>query len=250
MNLTEFSQTFDVLLDSYSEDTEYGKVSGPISLKLDEYEKSVLLTQAQELLLRELFEINKELLENSPMLQTDITNLISIASLTQDYKAVKFDDRSSVFISPSDLLLILQEKITIKDEEKTDTHIVVPIRYDEYNRLMLKPSNQPLKKQAWRLFNGTAGNRLEVIPRNSVEITDYTIRYVRKPKPIILVNLGGTYSNGLNIEGITEATPCELSASLHRDIITRAVAMAYQRRAMMPTNSGRRANNNNPNQSE
>jgi hypothetical protein len=54
------------------------------------------------------------------------------------------------------------------------------------------------------------------------DITKYEIRYVAKPKPIVLCDL----DDNLSINGYTKETPCELDESLHDDILKRAVELA------------------------
>jgi hypothetical protein len=54
------------------------------------------------------------------------------------------------------------------------------------------------------------------------DITKYEVRYVAKPKPIVLIDL----EDNLSIDGYTKETPCELDASLHEDILKRAVELA------------------------
>ena len=48
MTTEEFSNEFDTLLNSYLVTGEFGKVENLSTIKLDEYEKSVFLTRAQE----------------------------------------------------------------------------------------------------------------------------------------------------------------------------------------------------------
>ena len=47
MTCTEFSNEFDILLNSYSDN--------PSDIKIDEYEKSIYLTQAQEEIIKNLY---------------------------------------------------------------------------------------------------------------------------------------------------------------------------------------------------
>jgi hypothetical protein len=46
MTTIEFSNMFDTLLNSYRDIKSFGATSSMASLELDEYEKSILLTQA------------------------------------------------------------------------------------------------------------------------------------------------------------------------------------------------------------
>lgn len=127
-------------------------------------------------------------------------------------------------------------------------YVIVPISYREYDREMSKPYAQPLKKQAWRLFqNNTMGFDFdsELIPKFNVvqHIADpeqpgfntgdvqlvYKIRYIRRPKPIILEDL----PNGLEIDGETSESSCELNPIIHIDILNKAVELALATRSRM-----------------
>lgn len=54
-------------------------------------------------------------------------------------------------------------------------------------------------------------------------ILEYTISYMRKPKPIILTDLKLITTSDVSINGIKDITECELNPILHRDILERAV---------------------------
>jgi hypothetical protein len=54
---------------------------------------------------------------------------------------------------------------------------------------------------------------------------EYNMRYVRTPKPIILVDLSEV-QEGLSIDGYNEITECELPANMHEEILQRAVELA------------------------
>lgn len=54
---------------------------------------------------------------------------------------------------------------------------------------------------------------------------EYNMRYVRTPKPIILVDLSGV-QEGLSIDGYNKITECELPANMHEEILQRAVELA------------------------
>jgi len=151
-----------------------------------------------------------------------------------------FDDRGYIYKMPSEtvgeqeiskVLFILNEKLIATDGygDKTD-FVIVPINYQEYDREMSKAYAQPLKKQAWRLFqNIETGFDIysELIPRFDTVMTNavYRVRYVRRPKPIVLSNL-----DGLSIEGETDESGCELNPILHMDIVQKAVELVYATR--------------------
>ena len=67
---------------------------------------------------------------------------------------------------------------------------------------------------------------VEIIGRyNPAGTGVYKLRYVRRPRPIILVDLN-TIDNNLSINGVTAATTCELPEHIHEEILQRAVELA------------------------
>lgn len=56
MTTQEFSNTFDTLLNSYRDVKDFGKIHSNVSIELDEYEKSILLTQAQDIVVKSYFD--------------------------------------------------------------------------------------------------------------------------------------------------------------------------------------------------
>lgn len=225
MTTQEFSNEFDVL---------YNNIMSNQAPGLDEYEKSVFLTKAQLEILKNYFNPkgNKygQGFDENAKRQIDFSTLITVAKPSQytptgDY--VKFDDRSQLYRMPQDILLMLNETgINTVDGVKRLISII-PMNYEEYARLMSKPWKQPLKNQGWRLFQSTSGVDFisEVIIKYDSTLTDYKIRYVKRPKPIILANLADEYSN-VSIEGINTITECELDPILHPEILQRAVELA------------------------
>jgi hypothetical protein len=370
MTNSEFSDAFDVLLNSYNTQAQFGEQASKREIVLDEYEKSVLLTQAQDIIVKSYFDRNLnpqgQGLDDSTRRQIDFSSLIKVTELSpaevdsgdsitkewndgngylgtikvtnisaapitvtigattnqsdhgvdilytpssgstpasitiqcnnQDFvaaysepptletffNAVKdfnvigatklsdllmitvidssgeeidsddytminttlnikskthmtFDDRGMLFVLPSktvenenisEVLFILNEKMIVDGK----SYVIVPISYSEYDRKMSKPYSQPLKKQAWRLFqNISTGFDIysELIPRWNLDVSDvvYRIRYVKRPRPIVLEDIGD-----LNIDGENKETTCELNPSLHVDILNKAVELAISTR--------------------
>ena len=54
----------------------------------------------------------------------------------------------------------------------------------------------------------------------------YIVRYVRKPRPIILTDLDDIYGESLSIDGYTKSNPCELSDIVQEAVLQRAVELA------------------------
>lgn len=158
MTTQEFSNEFDVL---------YNNIMSNQAPGLDEYEKSIFLTKAQEELVRDYFNSrnvkNAQGFDDNQKRQYDFSTLLSSITLTDfidTYRALSvlnlviyntiFDSRAKIYIAPSDLFLVINE--SIEDSAKR-RYSVLPISYDEYNRLMLKPYGFPLKRQAWRIIS-------------------------------------------------------------------------------------------------
>ena len=219
MNVNEFSNEFDVL---------YNNIMSNAAPGLNEYEKSVFLTKAQEEIVKNYFNPKgnkyQEGFDGSAKRQIDFSGLISVADATTTTLSPTFDVRAKVYKLPEDLFLIINESLT------TDTDIkqVIAIRYDEYTRLMSKPYKEPLKFQAWRLVTKGEGSSIvqsEVISHSGETITKYTIRYVRRPKPIILCGLNSDYGD-VSINGMSTVSECELNPLIHEEILQRAVELA------------------------
>ena len=207
MTTQEFSNEFDVL---------YNNIMSNQAPGLDEYEKSVFLTKAQLEILKNYF---------NPKGNKYGQGFDENAKRQIDFS--KFDDRSQLYKMPQDILLMLNETgINTVDGVKRLISII-PMNYEEYARLMSKPWKQPLKNQGWRLFQSTGGVDFisEVVIKYNSSLADYKIRYVKRPKPIILANLADEYSN-VSIEGINTITECELDPILHPEILQRAVELA------------------------
>ena len=238
MSNQEFSDLFDTMLNSYANQAQFGEQASKTEIALDEYEKSVFLTQSQDIVVKSFFnaKMNQqgEGFDDSAERQIDFSSLIKTAEAqkAEDQSNI-FDDRGIVYNMPMDILFILNEKLVCTMGNLKKNYVIVPLNYKEYDREMSKPYSQPLKRQAWRLFqNKTCGFDLqsELIPRwNLTEketISAYKIRYVRRPTPIILVDL----PNGMEIDGCSDEMECELNPILHPEIIQRAVELAYASR--------------------
>lgn len=218
MNHVEFSNGFDVL---------YNNIMSNAAPGINEYEKSVLLTKAQDEILKNYFnpQGNKyqEGFDGSAKRQIDFSGLISVADCTSQSGA-GFDLRAKIYRMPEDVFLIINETLTTN----TGVKQVVPISFDEYSRLMSKPYKEPLKYQAWRLVTEGSGNEnviVEVIPHSGETVSKYTVRYVRRPKPIVLVDLASEYGD-VSINGVSTISECELNPLIHEEILQRAVELA------------------------
>lgn len=218
MTTNEFEWEFDVL---------YNNIASNAAPGINSYEKSVLLTKAQEEIIKNYFNPQgnkyKEGFDDSVKRQIDFSGLISVAQGTL-LDRQGFDLRAKVFKIPTDVFLIINESIVTN----TGVKQIIPIKFDEYTRLMSKPYKEPLKYQAWRLVTEgdiNTGVTVEIIPNSQETIDNYTLRYVRRPRPIILADLKSEYGD-VSINGETSISQCELNPLIHREILQRAVELA------------------------
>lgn len=350
MTTSEFSNQFDVL---------YNNITSNQAPGIDEYEKSIFLTKAQEELVRDYFNArtvkNGQGFDDNEKRQYDFSTLLNTAKIDTAMLSLvlknlplldtRFDTRSVPCLAPSDLFLAINESILDSTGRR---YSVLPIQYNEYARLMMKPYGFPLKRQAWRIMSNQAGdlmtyggkvytdkdgntrtfifrnkctkkviiqmrksnsvvaptvessdenkviidfniyssnpfqwwsaylkdeaaltavglndyiyppsgaddingvfageslddfiiyNNIELYPVGTTSVPmfeiigrftgdlDYTLRYVRTPKPIVLVKLSDI-QEGLSINGVSDITQCELPINTHQEILQRAVELA------------------------
>lgn len=181
-----------------------------------------------------LVEINDEVLDTEQIVGGYLNPSTISLNATGDIET--YDDRGVFVNLPSNLLFVLNEKVIDVDGKN---YVVVPINYREYDRQMSRAYTQPLKKQAWRLFNDSNAELLkaELIPVRGTTIDSYKVRYIRRPRPIVLVDLT---ADDLDIEGTSIPTDCELNPIIHLDILNKAVELALTARgAVKPSSSSK-----------
>ena len=262
MTIEEFSNLFDV---------HYNNITSNQAPGLNEYEKGVFLTKAQDEIVKNYFTANSkgnnigQGFDDSAKRQADFSVLMKTATCSTSINPAsntsgtyswttgsggsavthtvtittnKIDRRSKLYVFPEDVFIVINEALTYSKSSGGSTIFkdfqVIPLRYDEYTRLMSKPYKRPLKNQVWRLINSGAVSSnndyvkcVEIVTApeydsiSGGDTLSYSIRYIRKPYPIILTDL-----DGLSINGETESKPCELDPILHEDILQRAVELA------------------------
>lgn len=231
MTIDEFSNSFDTLLNSYALTSNFGEETSKQTITLDEYEKSVLLTKAQEEIVLSLYNSKNpygEAFEGTEELRRYLSNLITEKSLkpitNTSGTPLGLESKSKFFTLPEDLWFITLESVVI-DNSKCDAETIMkvyPVKQDEYQAIRDNPFRGANDRRALRL-DLSEGN-VEIICKYMIAI--YYIRYIKKVPPIILEDL----PNDLTIEGKSEASDCILHEALHQKILDRAVQLALQSR--------------------
>lgn len=224
MTTEEFSNGFDVLLNSYFNIEEFGKTSNP--LKLDEYEKSVLLTKAQEEIVLEYYTGKnsfRESFEQTEEIRRYLSTLIKTQVYTEPVDNIKgISDNSNFYTLPEDLLYITYESVKINSKDKcmTDKELtVLPITQDTFSKIKNNPFKNYNNRRVLRL---DYQDKVELISK--YKIKEYLLRYLSKPSPIILVDL----SDDLTINNSSKKADCLLHPALHESILNRAIELAIR----------------------
>lgn len=250
MTAQEFSNTFDTMVNSYGSTASFGEQSSPRNLVFDEYEKSLFLTLAQEELAislytgknpyGEAFESTEELREYlKPLIRNTHKDLTLVDASNPDKAMVRYGNYKVYRASfDNNILGIIYEEVTFDDSslgcKDGLTVPVVPARHDEIAHLLKNPFRGVSNRRVLRIDNQDNGVKLELLSQYSLKPNSYYIRYIIKPNPIILTDLGDTVSiEGFHTESTNignSTTTLYLPPQLHNRILEMAVKKAIQSR--------------------
>ena len=231
MTTEEFSNEFDTLLNSYSVINKFGKEENPSTIELDEYEKSVFLTKAQEEIVIDLYNGKNPLgdsFEKTEEIRRYLSDLIKTYTTTEkktDYVGLS---KTSIFFElPEDLWFITYESASLEDSRLGCMNgkeiSVVPISQDDYFRISSNPFKGSNKRRALRLDN--SNGIVEIVSEYNID--RYLVRYIARPDPIILTDL----PDSLSINKLSKKTECKLNPVIHRAILEKAVKLAILSKA-------------------
>lgn len=220
MNVQEFSNSFDTLLQPYITKDNFGEQN---NLAFDEYEKSIFLTKAQEQIVLELYQE----LEQSEEVRKYLSNLIKTDNYVpigeQDETLINNNFKSYKVEISNNILFMIYEQCTLSDENNCINNkivSVVPTIHDDLDKVLKNPFKSPNSRKVIRL---DFDNKIELISKYN--ISNYKVRYLKKPNPIILVAL----EDNLSINnGDTKVSNGETNPILHERIVQRAVQLAVQ----------------------
>lgn len=231
MNTTEFSLQFDIY---------YNSIASNMAPSVDDYEKSVFLTNAQRDLIVDIYSgrIKVMSFESTEEARRYLATLVVSLQSKPLSRVNQKDPYIPIFNVapegqvevlknfPEDICYIVMEYCTLPNGAKClwDNKLeVVPITHDE----LLRTLNNP--------FRGMTDRRILRVDENNLlylyskkDLKSYNVVYVRKPKPIVLSNLKELYGPDITVEGVYEETQCELPEIFHREILNRAVLAAKQ----------------------
>lgn len=225
----EWLQAFNLLYNNIASDKAPG---------LEPYEISKFLTDAQLSIVIALYKGSfgnafEATEDNTEYLSTLVRQAsVSDGTISGSEVAPHIVDGSVVYKLPDDILFRTLElcKITkdCRGVESNLTVAVVPVTQDEFQRTVRNPFKKQNRDRVLRLSmadnTSTDGTYSQVLYSELVSdypITDYIVRYICRPKPIILEDLVL-----MSIDGEKNAQTCLLPESLHQTILAEAVRLA------------------------
>lgn len=220
MTTEEFSSQFEIY---------YNSITSNMAPNVDEYEKSVFLTNAQRDLVVDIYtgRINSMSFESTEEARRYLAPLVQNTEIALEGKknADHYEIQQADLDLESNACYIVMEYCTLPDSAKClkDKKLeVVPITHDD----LLRTLNNP--------FRGLTDRRILRVDENNLlylyskqDLDKYTVVYVKKPNPIILTDLSD-WVPAVSVEGQTVKTECELPEIFHREILNRAVLAAKQ----------------------
>ena len=223
MTTVDFSAEFDLLYNNILSN------SGP---EINPYEKSLLLTQAQEEIIKEAYDskTKQTFFESKEAIRRRLDQLsltgVSTYSvpLNSSLNALKMDTTSKFFKINDDVWYITYERCN----SATTQQYVVPTALDQYTFLKNNPFKNPNKDRAFRIDvanNVTSDKVVEII--SPLTLVSYFYKYLKEPEPIVLVDFDTVFpGENLSINGVNTVNECKLNSEAHRLILKRAVEIA------------------------
>lgn len=218
MTAIEMNYQFDVL---------YGQINNYGFGRFQTHEIQTFLNRAQEVVVEGDFDKgrkgDRKFFESNEKIRRELNELICDAN----YTAGQFNTGASalhdnaVFAEMStDFLYSLKEDCTVSytdcnDETATKNTKVKPVKHDSYLMDINNPYKKPGKEVIWRMdYHGDSTGTImhELISDSGTTITNYHIRYIKRPQEIVIIT---------NV-------PCELNESVHKEIVKIAVDLAIE----------------------
>ena len=252
MTVDEFKVEFDIL---------YNNLASNAAPPLNDYEKSVFLTKAQEELVLEYIrpQTNSQGIgiDADPLRRSELKGLmnrgklsVEISTDTEDSLIFGTNSYTYSYEDKGSIIAVLSETaiFTKVEDGKTTTikKAVVTLSDDEITRVTSKIYSRPPKRQVWKISDVAYDSSLtdgKYSPTSKCtiiggeDLEGFALSYIsaswlRKPKPIILSISDAPTKDGetLSIGGDTispgEVQSSELPEFMHQAILQRAVELA------------------------
>lgn len=209
MTVEDFSIEFDLLFNNIASNKAPG---------LNDYEKSLFLTQAQELVVRGLYSSGEQSFESTEELTSYLSSVTKRMGFSSFDKGELYGWDTYTVELPSKVWYITLENGVV-DNLPVE---IIPVKQDLFLRTVRNPFRGPTDKRALRITrtDGDVARVSDIIPCKGKRLQSYEIHYVEKPKPIVL-------EDNIEIDGeIQSRRTCCLPENMHRMVLIRAVELA------------------------
>lgn len=222
--VAEWSAEFDIMWNNIMSNQAPG---------LNEYEKSVFLTRAEEDIVVGIYKgsilVPFESTEEVTDYLSPLVKQADCSEVSGEVRHIVSD--SVVYALPEDALFRTYEKCIVSTDCGDVDANVVPVTQDEFWRTSRDPFKNSNKRRVLRLSfadtildaNGLDYNKLYSELVSKFTIKSYMVRYISKPEPIILETIAEGYPS---INGQRSVATCKLHENLHQLILTQAVTLA------------------------
>lgn len=194
MTNPELETGFDILYNNITSDQAPG---------LNKTEMNFFLNKAQEEVLKN--HLNPKGNKYGEGYDDSSKRQIEFATSTM---SIGLTGNSDLHLDFNEMFAIINESVEVVRDGTSINLTVVPISYDEWDRIKSSPYPYPLKRQAWRILNN---GEVQFVVQPNDTISTYTMRYIVRPSKIDLNNTIDT---------------CKLPEVLHQEILQRAVELA------------------------
>lgn len=232
MTATEMGYEFDVGYDRITNFDAPGYTAK---------EKSTFLTKAQEELVLQILndnsyvEFNKRVVDRLKSSENILAAAMSAGPYTNS-RLAQLPETSATrpAIKVINEVAVLTPTVDHFYTGQTFSDVKVkPVDDDYYHMNVNNPHKKPNHEEIWRLdySDGTESQLLYVTESNTT-LTSVRVYYYQRPAPIIILDSGYVAGDG-SIDGValtghTEADlSCALTESIHREIVDRAIKLAY-----------------------
>ena len=227
----------------YEFEVLYGQIDNYGGGRFQSHEIQTFLNRAQEIIVEGGYSKDrtddKRFFESNEKTRRELNELICDANYTGgqfNTGASALHDNAVFAEMSSNFLYSLKEDCTVQytdcnGETATKMAKVKPIKHDSYLIDINNPFKKPGKEVIWRMdYHGDSTGTImhELISDSDTTITNYHIRYIKRPQKIVIIT---------NV-------PCELNESVHNEIVKIAVDLAIETQKYRLAQKGELQTNN------
>jgi hypothetical protein len=215
MTLAEISDLLDTRLNTFDK-----------GVSVDEYEKSLYLTYAQNRVYEELINV----FEANGDVSKDLEPFIKEQIITSTVARTGVIANSIFFNMPSDLRKTVYETVLLSSADAIldgKEIKVIKTKLAEVVHKIGNPFREPNYEETMRVVttDEIANSVAEIIQPEGATIVNYKIKYLEEITPIVLEDLS---SLGLEIEGVSAATNSKFHTEKLNIIIDLAIGLILQ----------------------